>query len=282
MHKRLSFTNVTIINIWILTLCVAFAVSQTEHHHLTDHATSGNYQIVYCKATSSGPHTGFLQTLIPYTLDHLQDAVLTDLDRGTASPAYRAFFKTNDSVAHVRRVFAQVVNGSTIPDVGVATVDGDSSGAPTLVCADADRPFLQYHKVLCDVPDRPVINVLRPAEVLSICPIFWTLPHFALKAACPRVDVDGNLLTEPFNLRTTQFAVLVHELVHIYNPLDNKQEVYDMEDVVGLNASRSLQNAQNYASYAAGESFVCVCILVLWLRDRWRRVELEKELMCAS
>ena len=258
MHKRLFSKNVTIVNVWILTICVAFAVSQRpEHHHVTDRAESGNYEIVYCNATSSGPHTAFLQTLIPYMLDTLQ-AVLRDVDRGTASPAYRAFFKTNSSIADVRQVFTQIVNGSAIPDVGVAPEDDGSKWAPTLVCADADQPFLQYYRVLCSVPERPVMNVLQPAKIISICPIFWTLPHVALKAACPRVNIDGKLLTEPFNLRTTQFAVLVHELVHVYNAFDNKQEVYDMEDVVGLSAARSLENAQNYASYAAGEFCVCM------------------------
>lgn len=60
-------------------------------------------------------------------------------------------------------------------------------------------------------------------------------------------------MTEPWNLRTTQFAVLVHELVHVYNRFDAREEVYDLQDVVGLNATRSLENAQNFASYAAGE-----------------------------
>ena len=258
MHQRLFSTNGTIINVfWILTICVAFAVAlRPEHHHVTDRAESGNYQIVYCNATSSGPHTSFLQILIPYTLDQLR-AVLRDVDRGTASPAYRAFFKTNNSIADVRHVFTQIVNGSAIPDDSVMPEDDDLSWAPTIVCADADRPFLQYHKTLCSAPERPVINVLQPAKVISICPIYWTLPHVASQAACPRVDANGKLLTEPFNLRTTKFAVLVHEMVHIYNALDNRDEVYDMEGVVGLSAARSLENAQNYASYAAGEFGVC-------------------------
>ena len=268
MHKRPFSTKVAIINVWILTICVAFAVSQRpEHHHVTDRAESGNYEIVYCNATSSGPHTAFLQTLIPYTLHNLQ-AVLRDVDRGTASPAYRAFFKTNNSIADVRQVFTQIVNGSAIPDVGVASENDGSRWPPTLVCADADQPFLQYHKALCRAPERPVMNVLQPAKIISICPIFWTLPHVALKAACPRVNIDGKLLTEPFNLRTTQFAVLVHELVHVYNAFDNKQEVYDMEDVVGLSAARSLENAQNYASYAAGECCVCLDSGFGWEVDR--------------
>ena len=253
MHKRLFCTNGTIVNVCILTICVALAVSQRpDHHHVTDRAESGNYEIDYCSATSSGPHTAFLQTLIPYTLDSLQ-AVLRDVDRGTESPAFRAFFKTNNSIADVRQVFTRIINGSAVPHVGVAPGNDDSSWAPTLVCADADQPFLQYYKVLCDGPERPVMYVLQPTKIISICPLFWTLPHVALKAACPQVNSYGELLTEPYNLRTTQFAVLVHELVHVYNTFEDQQEVYDMEDLVGLSAAESLENAQNYASYAAGE-----------------------------
>lgn len=96
------------------------------------------------------------------------------------------------------------------------------------------------------------MNTMQPAKVVSVCPIFWTLPRVARKAACPWV-VHGRLLTEPWNLRTTQYAVLVHELAHVYNRFDDRDEVYDLGDLVGLNATGSLGNAQNFASYAAGE-----------------------------
>ena len=40
----------------------------------------------------------------------------------------------------------------------------------------------------------------------------------------------------------------------VLNKVDKRAEVYEMEDVVGLSAERSLENAQNnYASHAAGE-----------------------------
>ena len=72
--------------------------------------------------------------------------------------------------------------------------------------------------------------------------------------------VNGEVETEPLQLRSTKFATLVHELVHVYNRFDRTQdvfdgtgEVYNLTDVVGLNAVRSLENAQNFAYYAAGE-----------------------------
>ena len=238
---------------YAMTLYFATALCQTSENDIEDHAESGNYLIVYCNAHASGSHAAYLQTLIPFMQSSLQ-AVLEDIDRGTASPAYSAFFKTNASTDAVRQVFTDIINGADFLTVGAQNVTHWSP--PTLVCADADEPFLNHLREECNTPARPVANVLQPAKIISICPIFWTLPRIARKAACPWV-ANGELLTEPWNLRTTQYAVLVHELVHIYNRFDERGEVYDLAHVVGLNASRSLGNAQNFASYAAGEWRFC-------------------------
>lgn len=232
-----------------MTLCVAIALCQTPGNAIEDDAESGNYLIVYCNANTAGSYAAYLQALIPFMQSSLQ-AVLSDIDRGTESPAYRAFFKTNANIDAVRQVFTDIINGPDVLSVGARNVTHWSP--PTLVCADADEPFLRHLRDECNSPTRPVANVLQPAKIISICPIFWTLPRIVRKAACPRV-VNGELLTEPWNLRTTQYAVLVHELVHIYNRFDDRNEVYDLADVVGLNAMRSLGNAQNFASYAASE-----------------------------
>lgn len=238
-----------IINICLLALCVAFALCQASENEIEDHADSGNYLIVYCNANTPGSHAAYLQSLIPYMQSSLQ-AVLRDLDRGTASPAYKAFFKTNNNLDAVRQVFTDIINGPDVLSVSIGNATHWSP--PTLVCADADEPFLTHLLDNCNTPSRPVMNILQPAKIVSICPIFWTLPRIARKAACPWV-ANGEILTEPWNLRTTQYAVLVHEMVHVYNRFDSREEVYDLQGVIGLNATRSLENAQNFATYAAGE-----------------------------
>lgn len=248
MHIR-PFFHDAITKICLFALSIASALCQSPGNEIEDSAQSGSYLIVYCNATATGSHTAYLQTLIPYMQSNLH-AVLNDLDRGIASPAYSAFFKTNNNLDAVRQVFTDIINGSPVLSVDPQNVTRWSP--PTLVCADADQPSLHHLLGNCNTPGRPVMNVLQPARIASICPIFWTLPRIARHAACPFV-VDGNLLTEPWNLRTTHYAVLVHELVHIYNRFDNRNEVYDLQDVVDLNALRSLENAQNFASYAAGE-----------------------------
>ena len=210
MLIRHSFPN-AMMKICLLTLYATFALCQTPSDEITDHAQSGTYLIVYCNATTTGSHITYLQTLIPYMQSNLQ-AVLSDLDRGTASPAYRAFFKTNNNLDAVRQVFTDIINDSAVLSVGQQNVTTWTS--PTIVCADIDEAFLHHLLDQCNGPVRSVMNVLQPAKIITICPIFWTLPRIARKAACPWV-ADGRLLTEPWNLRTTQFAVLVHELVHV-------------------------------------------------------------------
>ena len=100
---------------------------------------------------------------------------------------------------------------------------------------------------------------MQPNRIVFFCPSYWSMRRAARKSACP-VIVNGVVETEPRQLRSTKFAALVHELVHVYNkfdhtqdPFDDVEEVYDLEEVVGLNAERSLENAQNFAYYAAGE-----------------------------
>lgn len=248
MHIRQSSPN-AIKSICLLTLWVVVVLCQTSETRIEDHAESGNYLVLFCDANTTGSHAADLQNLIPYMQSNLQ-AVLRDLDRGTASPAYRAFFKTTSNLDAVRQVFTDIINGPDVLSVGA--LNDTRWSPPTLVCADAGEPFLQHLLDHCNTPNRPVMDVLQPAKIVSVCPIFWTLPRVARKAACPWV-ANGELLTEPWNLRTTQYAVLVHELVHVYNRFDAREEVYDLADVVGLNATRSLENAQNFASYAAGE-----------------------------
>lgn len=127
--------------VYLLTLYVAIALCQTPTNQIEYIAHSGNYLIVYCNANTAPSHTTYLQALIPYMQSGLQ-AVLSDLDRGTASPAYRTFFKTNDNLDIVRQVFKDIINGSAV----LSTLSVDPPTPPTLVCTDADLPLA--HRLL--------------------------------------------------------------------------------------------------------------------------------------
>ena len=221
------------------------------HALCIDSVKSGNYLITYCDANVAGSHAAYFQRLIPYMQSHLE-AVLTDLDRGTASPAFRAFFKTNSNLEPVRQVFTNIINGSEFVTVN-SRQNGPYTAPPTLVCTDTDETFLDHLLDECYSYLRPMAYIINPQKMVAICPLFWTLPHIARNTACPQI-ANGKVLTEPRSLIMTQFGILVHELVHIYNRFDDSWvEVFDFDDVVGLDAIRSLENAQNYASYAVGQ-----------------------------
>ena len=201
---------------------------------MENYTHSGNYLIVYCKAGVPRSHAIYLQQLLPYMQSSLQ-AVLNNVNRGTASPAYRAFFKTNDNLDTVRQVFTDIINDFSVIASRPQTVSS------VLICTEADVPFLNQLRGRCSNPEGTRTFTMEPHKIVFLWPSIWSMRRAARKAACP-VIVNGQVETEPRQLRLTKFATLVHELVHVYNkfdhmqhPSDDTDEVYDLEDVVGLN-----------------------------------------------
>lgn len=97
-------------------------------------------------------------------------------------------------------------------------------------------------------------NVGRHSGAVSLCPPFFDLPKTARRAACPLFDpVINRFVGHGIDFTRTQYAILIHELVHVYNVPDGMpEEVYDIQGAVDLDAVGSFENAQNFAYYAAG------------------------------
>ena len=94
----------------------------------------------------------------------------------------------------------------------------------------------------------------------------WNLPTRLTADSCP--DIIGRRSRRRFSpnndaLMRSQFAGVLHELVHLYNPFEVEgfKETYLIQDLVELNATDSLQNAQNYVAYAASIQAGCVRFL---------------------
>lgn len=90
----------------------------------------------------------------------------------------------------------------------------------------------------------------------------WNLPTGLTADSCP--DIVGRRSRRRFSpnndaLMRSQFAAVLHELVHLYNPFEEEgfKETYLIQDLVDLNATDSLQNAQNYVAYAAAIQAGC-------------------------
>jgi len=246
----------------ILISHLLFANPQTTPHEADDFATSGAYHILYCNANSTTiPQAAYLQALLPTTWAYIQD-LLQDIILGTASPhGYAAFFKTNSDLEAVRQVYQDIADG---PDVFASAGPGHPSRLtqPAIVCANPGEPDTVLQQASCNDPmgfGRTVAGVARHSGIVHLCPIFFRLPRVPRRGACPRVDRATNRFEVGDNgleLGRNQFAILVHELAHVYlaeRGLGGQEEVYGIQGTVEISASASLENAQNYGFYAAGE-----------------------------
>ena len=225
---------------------------QDVQREADDYAESGNYHLLYCQADRPSSQAAYLEIFLPYVFSKVQ-ILLNRLKQGSDSePAYKAFFKTNNNLEAVRSVFQDMIDG---PDVLSAPRGNLSQKArwtpPTFICAnkgEADTVRL-YRRCLGN--PHPVMYVEKNSGFVTICHSFWQLPKIPRRESCPGVahnqfDANGWLLA------TNQYAILVHELVHLFNKNDDmKKEKYDLREAFDLNATRSLENAQNFGYYAA-------------------------------
>ena len=211
---------------------------------------SGNYMITDCEI--AGWSTEILQ-LLPRVWQGLQ-LVLSDLEHGTASRhGVRTFLKTNDNAKAATKIFQAIADGRDL-----------ELGQPVIGCLSP--AFLTptqesiYNMSCVDHPKLVVAAAAFPRHgLVALCPEFWTLEDFPVHDGCPAVG--GRRGRREFEdlglgLTRTKFAALLHELVHLYNPLEDFEspEEYSAEGCMELDAHRSIRNAGNLALYAASKT----------------------------
>ncbi|KAL8862179.1 MAG: hypothetical protein Q9178_001635 [Gyalolechia marmorata] len=220
-----------------------------------DSSTSGNYTINHCQRVfrSTDVHQLLAQTRETIRL------VLSDLKLGIASPhGFRTFFKSNTNLQTVNQVFRAIAQGENL-SIGKP---------PKLECAAPEYytgPELETYRTLCTPPGRTPSHAtsIPPYGVIVLCPEFWEASDFPGEEAC--LNVVGRRGRRKFadsgaELRNTKLAILLHELVHLYNPLDGastRAEVYDARECVALDKEASVANAENWALYAASVRAKC-------------------------
>lgn len=214
---------------------------------------SGHYIIVYCGA---GPDSkaAKLQTLLPQIHEKLQ-IVLADVKKGVASKAFNAYFKTNDSIAHVESIFQKIAAGAAVR----VPVQGAPSGftvpySPMIVCVDPTTPGVDDLREKC----KGVTAASNPnTQHMILCDDFWT--HLATKQfpqvkGCPKVKYN-RFHPDDYRVMFNQFGTFVHEFAHTYTSTWVQEETYHPTAAVQLSAEESLKNPQNFALYAASEFF---------------------------
>ncbi|KAI4273517.1 MAG: hypothetical protein LQ337_004568 [Flavoplaca oasis] len=210
---------------------------------------SGHYIIVYCGA---GPDSkaAKLQTLLPQIHEKLQ-IVLADVKKGVASKAFNAYFKTNDSIAHVESIFQKIAAGAAVR----VPVQGAPSGftvpySPMIVCVDPTTPGVDDLREKC----KGVTAASNPnTQHMILCDDFWT--HLATKQfpqvkGCPKVKYN-RFHPDDYRVMFNQFGTFVHEFAHTYTSTWVQEETYHPTAAVQLSAEESLKNPQNFALYAA-------------------------------
>ncbi len=120
-------------------------------------------------------------------------------------------------------------------------------------------PELETYRTLCTPPGRKPSHAasMPPLGAIVLCPEFWEASDFPGEEAC--LGVVGRRGRRTFadsgvELRNTKLTILLHELVHLYNPLNaamTTPEVYDARECMALDKEASVANAENWALYAA-------------------------------
>ncbi|KAI4124766.1 MAG: hypothetical protein LQ347_005605 [Umbilicaria vellea] len=229
---------------WIIIVVTSIlGIAQAQ-----DSVYSGNYEILFCGAGKPDSKALRLQSIITHTMTHLQ-AVLDDVKLGTKSThGFAAFFKTNNNIATVQKVFQAILDAHNI---------GIDNTNPVFACADPNEDLTKKTYADCLKWGTVAMGSWPQYGVMFICDFFWNLISFPFHSTCPSVS-NNVLVPDNTVLSTNQFAVMVHELVHLYAPaltaiVDETVETYDVQKAVNLDAKASLANANNYALYAAGK-----------------------------
>ena len=229
-----------------------------------DHTTIGNYQIVLCNTDQADSKAARLKTLLPLIQDILRIVIRDAETKGTSSRyGFGAFFKTDDSRAAVTDAYQKMVDGDTV-DVSAdrAIRIGSRTASPTFACMEQGDSFTAHLLAKCSnrAHGKRIARLMTwgASEIIMICPAFWDMPSGLTRSSCPRV-VDNRMVPNDETLMRSMFGSIVRILAHIYVPesLDYGnsyvETVDNVQDVIELNETASLVNANNYGFYASGK-----------------------------
>ncbi|KAI4104975.1 MAG: hypothetical protein LQ339_003592 [Xanthoria mediterranea] len=214
--------------------------------------TSSDYVAFFCENLERSAGLPKLLAQVRQTIQ----LVIRDLQYGMVSRhGYLTFFKSNEHLLFVEEVFRNITAGRML-----------QGRQPAIVClhpsGQAPAQGSAYSMICEPQAGHGLVRArgLRSQASLSLCPEFWKRPAFPNGTDdCPVMagrrgfqrfaeEEDGSALTD------TQFGILIRELVRMYNPLDKGPAdggVNGAQECSELNREQSIQNAGNWALYAA-------------------------------
>lgn len=234
---------------------------QTFEPYSDDWVASTTYLIRKCNYGEANSEASYLQGLLRQINLHLED-VIADAQLGTGSnKGYSAFFKTNENVHEVLRVYKQmaVQEDILVPSILNASTLEPKPARPTFVCVN-DNPDdgSTYRQCVNEGSQFPIV-AMPETETIALCPLFWHETRVPLaRTDCPRLG--GNTVSPNIReLYQNQEAMIVFKLAELYGKVDKTSNVATkIQDAVDLDAKDSIESPYNFALYYAGQysSFV--------------------------
>lgn len=221
-----------------------------------DWAASTTYLIRHCNYGEADSEASYLQGLLRQINLHLEN-VIADAQLGTgSSKGYSAFFKSNENVHEVMRVYKQMAAGEDImvPSILNASILETKPARPTFVCvADTSDHGGMYRQCVNEGSHIPIL-ALPETETVALCPLFWQEDRVPLpRTDCPRIS--GNTVSPNIRgLYHNQEAMIVFKLAELYGKVDKASNVaMKIQDAVDLDAKHSVESPYNFALYYAGQ-----------------------------
>ena len=213
------------------------------------------YTIHYC-----GDKVDQIQQSVEEALYYVETTVLEDVAKVRSETQHRdaflTYFKGTTLRTKVAKVFSDMVD--------VQRSNNIETNEYRIYCLQPgnlppERAFAYLEICVADEQNIAAFEETEESKNIFICPSFWRLPLF------PRVDTDcpllrNNKMGNTPNLCANQMSAIIHELAHAHGVLEQEEiEYYYDQDAADLHPDKQLENAQNFALYAACMSMFSLC-----------------------
>ena len=222
-----------------------------------DSTYSGLYKILNCDSRLPArlhPPATQLQAFLRQVWNS-NKALVDDTTNGTNSiHGFEALFKTNSSVN---------VISSTIRNMRYGGSVGPNGEVPTLICLDSNlggSAFQALFKEICNNTST-VIATIPNSTYLAFCPTFFEISQhqldFPVPQDCP-VTTSNKIQESPHPLLHNGYPIFLTQMLRLYMEHgllegDLEHQVENVQDCINLDATASVKNVANWATYAACE-----------------------------
>lgn len=208
----------------------------------------GPYALLACEDLQAQP----LMKLFAATSNALADQIIPQAKSST-------FPKTLQDPFHI---FFSSSTRSNVAKVYQAMIDAPTTSVrPTFICVNTDgAPELAGARRACTSHDANAFSTVGANGLegnIFLCSNFFEKPAFPTAANCPVVQFWwSRYFSSTGHALSNQFSIIVYELAHHYSPhpIVGLQEVHDLNKIIYQHADFQLNNAANFAYFAACKS----------------------------